>query len=345
MKDASRRGHGWQADSRYLVPVVVDIGDQRASRLSEFKRPGGAGRVDCGGSGQVGGIGQSDSVEQAQYLLPGHCAAVGPSGHTTGGRIGAFAYPPVELDEEGPKHRRNIQIVDRVRRGQVRLEIGRPEVVGPVQEVGPGAGVFREVLAGVGILVEEAPISAPVLPRAVRGEKLWHTADRALEGQQAGVVVGRAVGGRQRMGEGRLAEAEVELAPPGAGDVGEHAVEHLPSLLVDVQTFEEELAEEPSRLRDPEREHPVVGVLQPRREIPDSEEPGADHRRERGAVDQLIPMKRLEPAVQHHPGIIDESPFPPRYRPLLAERAGPHRELGVYVLGVGGRIVAELEER
>ncbi len=68
----------------------------------------------------------------------------------------------------------------------------------------------------------------------------------------------------------------VELAPPPTGDVGEHAVEHLPSLLVEVETQVEQLSEEATALRDPECEDLVVGFSQVGAEVAHCEQTGAD---------------------------------------------------------------------
>ena len=73
----------------------------------------------------------------------------------------------------------------------------------------------------------------------------------------AGERVGlRIVGERHQVADarlrlvGRLGEAVVELAAPGAGHLGQQAVEDLTAVLVQVQAEVEEVAQEAAALRD-----------------------------------------------------------------------------------------------
>jgi len=120
----------------------------------------------------------------------------------------------------------------------------RTEVIGTAEGVGADQIVLRKILPGLGVLMEEGGVAAPVLRRAVGLDDLRHPAQRPLALQQTLGVVRRAVRGADGVGERWLAEPAVELSSPSAGQVSEHSVEHLAPGLVDVQPVEEELAKE-----------------------------------------------------------------------------------------------------
>ena len=106
------------------------------------------------------------------------------------------------------------------------------------------------------------------------GATFWATArssrpccargDRVAQRQVGeGVQIGRVQDGVHRLRVARrLGEAVVEVAPAGAGDVRDQAVEHRAAVLVGVEALVQEVAQEAPALRDA---HPQGGLHPQRR--------------------------------------------------------------------------------
>ena len=117
---------------------------------------------------------------------------------------------------------------------------------------------------------------------------------------------------------GRLPEAMVERAAPGAAHLIDDAVENDATLLVGVEALIQEMPEEASRLRDapPDGEtHPAErvfllggGVLEEADEVARAREAAAHDARVLAAVDDVVDESRLEAAVERDRLAVDEAP-------------------------------------
>ncbi len=139
---------------------------------------------------------------------------------------------------------------------------------------------------------------------------------------------------------GRLREAMVEAAAPGACRVHEEAVEHRPSRLVGVESLVEEVTQEAAGLRDAEAEPPAHGkrtrlvVLGVRHHVPHRGEADPDHDGVTSAVDQFVDLARLEAAGAGDPCVLlNEAPLLARHDPASGQ---PAVALGEYIGGVVG---------
>ena len=153
----------------------------------------------------------------------------------------------------------------------------------------------------------------------------------------------------------RLREAMVEAAAPGAGDVRNHAVEHLAVAFVAVEPVVEIRAQEPAALRHAERERardrrrrdrPGVcrRVFQHRDHVADRRGPEADDRRILRRVDDLVDLAGLELRRHIHARCIrNRFAFVVAREPPLAPRHDPARPLDRVAHGqhVVGRIGIE----
>ena len=128
----------------------------------------------------------------------------------------------------------------------------------------------------------------------------------------------------------RLDIPPVELTASRAGDVGEDPVEHLLALLLDVQPFEEELAQDPAHLETPlAKTNPWSGGGA-RRNPGSRAGPGRRPARTTSGT-QLVPVVRLEPAVERDRGRRGEPPLRARDELGSARAARPHPQRGLRV--------------
>src|SRR5262245_33051330 len=92
----------------------------------------------------------------------------------------------------------------------------------------------------------------------------------------------------------------VETAPPCTGAMDQHPVKDLASALVSIEPLVEKMAQEPSRLRDPEgdplvgREGTAVVVLSVGHHVPDGHKPEADDGGTLNPVDELVDFAGLK---------------------------------------------------
>ena len=235
-------------------------------------------------------------------------------------------------------------------------------MLGAGEEVAPdewGVGHVGAVLdAGVG----QRRIAPPVLGRAVAE----HDPRRVGPLGDPVEEPGPPIGGRVRLGEvgegeqvaearrrldRRLGVAVVELPPPAPTHQPEHPVERPPSLLVDVESQVEEVAEEPAVLGDPGDDQPVgpapdrvvrpVGAEEGR-QVAGGHQPGPDDRSVADPVDQVVDPPGLQPIVDPQLGPVGERPAVAGERRRLVGQPVPDPQdgLGVGWVGRGDRLMA-----
>jgi hypothetical protein len=138
----------------------------------------------------------------------------------------------------------------------------------------------------------------------------------------------------------------VELAAATAGDVREDAVEDERACLVEVATLVKELAQQPPGLRHPVAEGRLEITVAP--EVGDGVAHGEQgrprHRAIARAVDQRVPVKSLEPAVQRDGLRVAELPAGPLDRDGFGSRGEPFVEHRFGVVQGGRRVVGEGEQ-
>ena len=175
--------------------------------------------------------------------------AVVDAGHAARRRLDALTHPGLERGEQRALDDGRVEPGRGIAGGNQRAELAEiTEVVDPGEQVVTDVGRIVEVTARLGIAVRQPRVTAPVLRRAVGGEHLRCAPHRALRVEQRGGRPRRLVTDAPP-DHARLPEPDVELATPPAGDVHVHAVEHRAPVVVGVHPVEQELAEQPTRLR------------------------------------------------------------------------------------------------
>ena len=186
-------------------------------------------------------------------------------------RLDSFHDPAVEMHEAGAQQRRVVHHAAEApgaldgagRVGGSYLRVGgRPDaeaVLGSGEVVDAHARAVRDVVASIGIGVDERGVAAVVLGRRVRVDDA-EPAPARIEAGVKRVLHTRVRVGGGLVGEGEevshhvvavlrvLPEALVELAAHAARDVGDDPVQRLPPLLVEVEVLVDQGAQQAPRL-------------------------------------------------------------------------------------------------
>ena len=236
----------------------------------------------------------------------------------------------------------------------------------PGQEIDADVVWQRQIAGAVDARVDECrgTAASPILDGRIGVEHLWPLVGRVARLQPiacAGHV------GFVGVGEGKLRrgkhvpvpgcrESPVVVAARRAGNVRPDAVEHASILLVGVESFVEELSEEATCLRIPERERraaahrQIRAIAEGRGRVANRRQPDAGHHRVSRAIGDPIPAARVEAAVEldawWRAAVEHPSPTRARNRDRLVPEQIAHRQrvvgAGRIGRGIGGRRANEV---